>query len=274
MKTKILTIVILISVNTFGQIKEDIKYYTYNTLFGGITGGIGSAIHKKENEKISHAFINGFWKGCIGGNINYISKLTLKQITLKENYWYGLESKLINSIGNSIIHNATLNQKIYQEYTINLGFINYTTNFKNNTFQINPITSCIFIYDLINNQYKLNIKKTIKTGTIIFDNITVDKNKIHGRCNNNIIITQKENKRQGHITIHGITYLHYFTEYDVIAHELTHSFQFEEYFNINNFPKINHYKFINFDIPYENIFYYLFKDFFENEADYFSLIPY
>jgi hypothetical protein len=248
-------LIYLINIPSFSQ-QENLQYFKYDIIFNGFIGGIGSGIHKKKNETFIQAFVNGFYKGMIGGIIINSSKFVINKIYLKENYWYGLEGKLIHSIGTSVVYNAALNKPIFANYNINIGFIHYSTDFKNSHFYINPVSFISFTYMLCDKNAKFNLTNSIKTGTFYFTFKDIDK-PYWGFCLNNVVnIYYRDNAKQ--------------IIYQTCAHELIHSLQFEEYLNINSLLNIKPYKIINFDIPYVDFIYAIDKEPYENEAKLYS----
>jgi len=245
-KLSIIFIILYLNISVFSQTK--IEMATYNVVFNSVVGGVGSMIHKKNNETIGHAFINGIWKGSIGGAFTYAGKEITGLVGSKENYWYGLEGKIVHSIGTSITYNASMNYGIFDNYQLNFGPINLHTNFKNLQIRLNPISSVIFVYYLTQNDYKFNLEKTIKTGNPYFEfnahQFLIENKDFLGKTLNNVILIQDKT----------ITYRH--NKFNTISHELIHTLQFEECLNINNFFKIKNYKIFNYiskDIPYNAI---------------------
>ena len=89
----------------------------YNVGFGALTGGIGSVINKKPDQKLGRTFLKGLWKGAFGGTVVHCSKLIAGQIGPTEILELGWASNLSNSVGESMIQNTIYNKSLFE--TIN-----------------------------------------------------------------------------------------------------------------------------------------------------------
>lgn len=237
MKAYFLVILVLISnitLSNAAKIDNGTKYAIYDIGFNGLAGGIGSMIHKSNKETYIHAFVNGFWKGCIGGGINVGAKYTIRQIAIKETYNYAWPAHILSSIGSSITTNAFWNKGIIEEYSLDIGFIRVTTNWKEVKSRLMPVSLVSTI--VFASKYDINVERTLKSGYYSFD-YPMNFDKINGinYANNNSIRD------------YGFSKNGYETEYSIFSHELIHTIQFNEYLSINIFK--NYTKFIYLDIP-------------------------
>lgn len=268
----LITIVLLslLNLNTFGQ-KEGLKYASFDILFSGIIGGFGSGIHKHEKQTFGEAFINGFWKGCLGGSVNYGSKMMLtvqaKQKNLDWKLCWG--SKLINSASNTILYNATINEShLLKNYSLNIGFIRLSTN---NKVQVDIISLICAGYTLTNS--KIDVKRSLTVGTPIYTKqfpVMYIYNKETGQyientrgqmLAQNIII--KDNSKP-----------------DIIVHEIIHTYQRNQLITMNklikSFDKYENYKGIHNDCSIFDASYFVMNktigyshNFYERQAVFF-----
>jgi len=267
---KTLTIILLaISLTVNGQ---DLKYAGINILSSSIIAGVGSGIHKHKNETFGHAFLNGFYKGTIGGAVQFTSKKMSSEIYHNQNYWFGLNSKIINSIGYSIVNSGCLNKPILSYYAFDFGFVHFETNFKKPSIMLNPCNLFIFGYEFFDKTNHFSFLKSIQTGTLYFDKI-IDLSKpgivSFGSSVCNVMMIQKETADGGRPGM-------YYDKYQTASHELIHTFQFESNLNIIVMGNPSKIKYINWDIPINMLMYKVadFKgynnNFYEQEATWLS----
>lgn len=272
MKARIIITLSIFTTTLFGQ-NKDFQYATYDICFNGIISGISSNFHKKENEKFAKTFATGFYRGAIGGVIQFSSKKIVQQITLQENYWYGISGKLVNSIGTSVVSNSMLNKSMFSNYSIDIWFVHFQTNFKKSEIKLNPVTSGCFTYFLIDKRFHFSFIKSIQTGVLYFEH-NFSEYEFRGISLSNVIsIYPKELfkvREFDKLRNKYVTRIYTNNLYSNTSHEIIHTYQFTEYLNFNNFIPIKSIKYINYDIPYYGLPYILFKESFEKEARYFS----
>lgn len=116
MRIKIIAFVIifLVSKNSISQ-ENKTEMAFYNIGLGSFVGGIGAIINKKPNEKTGKVFLKGLWQGGLGGYFVYESKNFLLKIPKHNKLEYSWGAKFINSIGTSIIENASLNKDFWDK---------------------------------------------------------------------------------------------------------------------------------------------------------------
>lgn len=255
--------------------------FLYNTLFGGLSAGIGATINKPKDIDWKSAFVKGFWQGSIGGTINYESKKTLHLIYKNQNVAFALPAKLLNAAGNSIIENAARGEPFLQNWNIDYGpvRIDFSLNGERK-FALRFLPMSVYaLLDGIRDS-KLDLKTSLWSGNIVF------------AYNKGYFFTRRGKNYLGASTGRGFIYtgkqsdseVHY-----IIAHELVHEFQFKEFQVFNAWLKPIEQKiktkplkklftkYIYFDAPYflgayslGRLFPTHDKNFFEFEADRFA----
>ena len=110
---------------------QQTQILTFNVLLNGVIGGIGGALNKEKGDKLLPVFAKNFLAGCIGGSIKYVAKYDSYNINydpelgnnqkFSGNAWL---DKFIYSAGYSIVHNASLNQKPWESFQVNILGIN------------------------------------------------------------------------------------------------------------------------------------------------------
>lgn len=274
MKAIIFFLLISISI----QAQEDLKYASLNIISNSIIGGIGSGIHKKQNQTFWAAFKQGVWRGSISGALNHGSKKMLQIQAGKENLDWKLcwGSKIVNSFSNAMLYNATMNESnLMANYSINIGFLRLSTKYK---VQIDPISLSSSGIILLAG-CKFNIKKSLIIGTPIFN--YKFKREIYFDGQNYKV----KNFRSGisfgqNIITHIIdpnSLANELNPNSVILHELIHTYQRLQYSQINNLFKIynkyENFKWIHNDLSSFDILYFIqpYKNnIFELEANFFS----
>lgn len=231
----------------------------YNAAVGALTSGIGSAIHKHKSESITHAFVGGFWKGCIGGAVVYEAKDFSRN--MNKSLWYGWGSTLMNAAGTSIINNGITNDKIFASWQMEVGFIQISTR---NSIQLRPFALGAFIATAMQNRF--DFSTSVKTGKLFFIS---DKGASVTHINS--INISKE-----------IPDGHFGGRQQIIIHEFIHLLQEEQFVVFNNYYSLKFMpRWIFTDIPFSDIFYFVENrispprvynsNIFEFEANHFSV---
>lgn len=259
------------------------KLIAYNTLVGGFSGGIGAVINKKKEQKWQQAFAKGFIIGLGGGAICYAGKKLNVLVAKKQNLGYCWVSRAVFSAGNSIVENAAANRNFWSQWHYDIGFVRI--EFKTESFTLVPrFMPSTFggIAFMASNGY-FDYKSTFQSGTLTFrtNNFWFAPNLVASTLSNGFLIDSKIKPGKPF--------------YDTYAHEMIHTFQFQEFSGCNHFfnPLSNKWKLKSFafkkickwvyaDINYELMVgnYFLihkgYKDklycqnFLENEAEFFS----
>ncbi len=274
MKKILLTSLILILTINFNAQNNNTQASLYNIGLGGFMGSIGAAINKKPNEKLSKVLLKGFWQGSLGGAFVYSSKQMVYQFDKKNQLDKLWLSKIVNSVGVSMIENASSNNNFYDKWHIHIGFNRIELETKNKLkikYKVLPIAFLGTIASL--DRGKFNLKYSLQTGTPIF--ITKNIKNTATYVNSIVIEEHREIQRS-------------------LAHEFIHTLQYDDFMAINVFfdkkrtkwskkSKFikNYTKWVHTDIPGGVIlrsFYLLeninqkcyFDNYFENEANFYS----
>lgn len=91
-------------------------------LSGSILGGVGALINKNPKESFWKTLVRGSSQGAIGGYLVFESKRLVRRFSKKEDFVYVWPSRVLNSMGNSIVLNGASNNKLGQSWYFNLGF--------------------------------------------------------------------------------------------------------------------------------------------------------
>ncbi|MBA3681093.1 MAG: hypothetical protein H0W73_07985 [Bacteroidetes bacterium] len=200
------------------------KIITYNTLVGAITGGIGSLINKKKDQKWHKTFAKGFAIGAGGGAIVYSGKKLNSLIALKQNLAYGWVSRAVFSAGNSIVENAAANRDFWSQWHYDVGFIRLEYKAKENSLipRFMPSTFGGMLFMTLNST-SFDYRASLRSGTFTFytDKIRYEPRLVGSTASNGFLFT--DTLTSGKIF------------YDTYAHEMVHAFQFHEFSGVNHF---------------------------------------
>jgi len=274
MKYIILILATLISIELKAQREYTrVEMIGYNVGLNALNAGIARIIHKKPNEKTKDVFLDGLWKGAIGGTINYISKelvLHIHQSQKPDLLW---TSRLVNTLGNSVTYNAANNDGIFEFIYFDYGFNRLKIDTKNNfkvQYKVMPFSLLLMIPTA--KVGKLNIKRSLSTLTPYFNAKSNYSDGSYARANHILI---QNNEFIGHEIIH--TYSHYdFMVVNTFVHKVR-SYNKDE--KLNLWKKVN--KYIYWDFLNRLVFRSLYSlegdntpikydNFFEYEANFFS----
>lgn len=215
--------------------RQSRELFFYNVAFGGVVAGVGSAIHKHDHESTFRAFTNGFWKGCIGGGMNYLGKDFTRHMNKNINYGWG--ATLIHATGSSFIRNGARNEGLLADWQMEIGFGSFSTK---NGFRLHPASASLFIYSAFH--ASIDFKSSIATGKMYFKSR-------EGDCVtrvNSITINRKFTEKNPH------------RESEIVIHEFIHALQEEEYCTINEYFSFGFMpRWIYLDVPFADITYHL-----------------
>lgn len=272
---------------SLGQSKtsQEIGLAGKNILFGGIVSGIGSGLNKEHSESFTKAFLRGFKWGSVGGFVVYLGKKTSYTINSTEQLYFGWGTKLVHSLGTSIIYNSAIGESPFSKYYTNVGFIRFEINLNekfNTKVKVMPFSLGSFIYGLT--KHSIVVDESLKLGTPLF---IADSSFFEGRFLG----------LSGYNTIMIAGELKEF-KFRTIAHENIHTMQFNEFYTLNTWfnkpqKKINDniqdsktkqilFDYIFLDVPYQKLINSLYpssgacfyKNPFELEAEHFAINNY
>jgi hypothetical protein len=148
---------------------ERTKMAIFNVGVNGLFGGIGSLINKKEGDKNFKTFINGFYKGAIGGSVSHVGLSMSHLIQTQENIAYAWPARMVNAVGSSIIQNAAENKKMFERlhfnlYVARLEYFPYQKEFKARLF-----TSSLYGIISVGNGNRFDLGKSLKSGILYFE---------------------------------------------------------------------------------------------------------
>ena len=165
----ILSFALMTNLNAQDFNKQRRKFAFTNIGINGIVGGFGALVNKRKGEKKIKVFLKGFGQGCLGGTVQILGKELTYQIYAKEKLSYAWAARITNSIGNSITQNAASNINFWERWHFNMGILRFDYQIKDKNFKVRLFPSSIFGTIVTANQGKLNLKKTLQTGIMIYE---------------------------------------------------------------------------------------------------------
>jgi hypothetical protein len=267
---------------TYAQ-RNDGQAATFNIVSCALVGGVGAWINRNPDEKGGNAFLRGTVRGALGGALVYGSKQMIYSFGQTNRGGWAWASKLTNAAGLSIVEGAAANNPFLSSWHFNFGFNRLeftrgkalTPKFK---YKVMPFALGAFIY--ANFRGRLNLGETFRIGHPIFysDDLSLPRYSFEplGFAVANSIIVNSE-----------------FSNGLLLAHEIIHTYQYDERAYVNPFFKHLRNKWTNksqfsktygkwvyTDINFltDNLFYYLgslrnrcfWDNPFEQEANFYS----
>lgn len=202
---------------------QKIELFTYNVIFSGLTAAIGATINSPKKENKKRMFLKGFWQGSVGGVLKFTGKEMLYLVNKKNNLAFAWPAKLLHSAGLSITENAAFNNPFLQNWNINIAAFRIDFSIGNtNTTRIRFLPESIFASYWASQAGSFNLVKSLSTGSIIFQNknqilITIGNENFEGVSWSRALVIGKD----------------WIGTNTIIAHELVHEYQFNEYQIIN-----------------------------------------
>ncbi len=236
---------------------QEAQVAIYNVALGGLTAGIGAVINKQKNTNWKKVFVKGFWQGGIGGALNYSAKKTLYLINQQNKKIYALPAKMLHAAGISLIENAALNEPFLQNWSISYGPVRFDFSVGHTTkFKARFLAESIYAIYAASKVASFDLKSTLLTGNLIYTN------------KNNLIIYNRNQAVSGLSFGRSIAVgSDWIGSNQVLAHELVHQFQYDDYQVLNTWlkPFEKHIKskllttiftkYVYADIPYFWFFY-------------------
>lgn len=201
----------------------NINSVIYNCLIGGLTGGIGASINKNKDQKIYGAFAKGFITGTAGGAIMYSGKKLNFLVSQKQQLGYAWISRAVFSAGNSIVENAAANIPFWARWHYDISFVRLEYRADKNTFLPRFMPSSFITTVFMSIYGHPDLVTSLKAGTLTFrtKEIAYSPTLIGSTAGNGFLLNDTLR--------HGLLF------YDVYAHEMNHSFQFQEFSGVNYF---------------------------------------
>lgn len=207
--------------------KNTVGVAAYNVLFGAVAGGIGGMINRDETETKGRAFWNGALKGSLAGSMCFAGKFYASKIVYQKSYSHAFGARAIHSLGTSMLENTVTNRGLFEILAFDYAFIRIESNTRNHTFthKIKPFTLGSYFAAL--NKGKVNIERTFATGVVSYDLKWKDCLNYGGFAIGKAVIVDNVFPQD---------------VYDDFAHELIHTFQYDEHVVISKMINLNKIK--------------------------------
>jgi hypothetical protein len=209
-------VVICLSATSLCAQGYEVKSMFYNTLVGGISAGIGAVINKSAQHKRAPAFLHGFINGCGGGALMYCGKKLNMLIVDQRQIGYAWLSRAVFSAGNSIVENASANRNWWSVWHYDLGFIRLEYNYEQRRLlpRLKVSSFAAFLFTAYHG--RLDARTSLRSGTVTFrtSKIVYAPYLVGSTTGNNFLLVDTLRTR-------------FF--YEIYAHEMVHTFQFQEY---------------------------------------------
>ncbi|MEO8111786.1 MAG: hypothetical protein ABI594_17195 [Ginsengibacter sp.] len=284
---KVVTLLLLLVHLHASAQHQERTVFVYNIALGGITSGIGAVINKPKQVNWKKAFLKGFWQGDIGGLLNYAGKKTLYLVNRQQKDIYAWPAKLLHAAGSSIIENASLQEPFLQNWNIDFGLLRFDFSFRmQRKFKVRLLPEAIVATIIASDHGRFDFGSSLRTGEMVFktrDILNLPNTPFAAGVT------------FGRAIIYVDTPQSVYTKDRILAHELVHRFQYNEYQVFNSWlqPVVKKIrskalqtifsKYVYADIPYFFLPYYIdgryayphhYRNFFEFEADRFATNSY
>ena len=234
------TLCLNVTAQTYKQ--QRIQVASFNIISSGITGAVGTLIHKKSSETKGHALLRGFAKGSLSGLVILAGKEITGYARVAQRYDYILCGKLTHAVGASMLENTATNEKLFYNLGIDFGPVRFDTK-RGVRFQ--PFASgCLVAIAMLSRGF--NLRLTLLSGTPIF-NYKPKPGFNALTLANSFSFDNKAYVNTGK----------YNNKYNVISHEIIHTFQYRESQAITHMIGFNKSKHIYWDVPFNFINWYI-----------------
>jgi hypothetical protein len=195
----------------------------YNTVLGGVSAGIGAIINKKKDQKWYDVFVKALVIGGGGGVVMYTGKKLNTLITNENNISYGWLSRSVFCAGTSIVENIAAGRNFWSVWHYNIGFMRFEYDCEAKKFQPKIMPAALGATFFLAVQSHLDLLASLRSGTPTFraHRISYQPALVGSTVTNAFLLNDTLTTGR--------------TFYDLYAHEMIHSFQFEEFSGINHF---------------------------------------
>jgi len=226
------------------------KFAFVNIGLNGIASGIGAVINKNEGQNSIKVFFKGFSQGCLGGSFQVLGKESSHLISSRQNLSYAWISRITNSVGNSIVLNASNNVNFWESWHFNLYFLRLNYDLKSKQFDAKVFPS--FLVGAITSGYqaKLNLTKTLQIGIMVYERDGLVS--LYGSQTNGLGVVSSIAVNRN---VQGQTY------FNLMAHETMHILQYDNLVWLNSYSnKLDKKLRLNNEL-YEKLSKYIYLDF-------------
>lgn len=202
--------------------KQNREYLALNIGVNAVMGGIGALVNKKDGEKGHKVFLKGMAVGGAGGGISYLGKAMTYQINVKQNSSYAWLARLTHSAGSSITQNAMDNRDFWSRWYIHLGLARLEYDLDDRKFRARVLSSAVITNLALATQSKLDLGLSLRSGAMVY------------RREGNYVFGLGSAPAYGLATAIGMSdNIRPEDFYEVFAHEIVHSLQFDHFVWIN-----------------------------------------
>ncbi|WP_146106967.1 hypothetical protein [Polaribacter porphyrae] len=145
------------------------KFAAINVGLNGLFGGVGSLINKKDNKTNFKTFLNGFYKGAIGGAVTHIGLSMSHLIDSQKNIAYAWPARFVNSMGSSIIQNAADGDRMFERLHFNLFISRLEYYPYQKKFSARLFTSSLYGIAVVGSGNRFDLGKSLKSGVLFFE---------------------------------------------------------------------------------------------------------
>lgn len=197
----------------------------YNAVLGGVSAGAGAIINKRKDQKWFDVFIKGFIIGAGGGAVMYSGKKLNTLITNENNVSYGWLSRGVFCAGTSIVENVASGRNFWSVWHYDIGFMRLEYDCEVHKFQPKVMPSALGATLFLAVQGRFDFSTSLRSGTPTFRTrrISYQPGLVGSTVTNAFLVSDT--------LVKGRVF------YDLYAHEMVHSFQFEEFLGVNQFFK-------------------------------------
>ena len=216
---KLVFLTLFLCTNLYPQNRAEIAMY--NIGLGSVFSGVGAVINKEPGEKTGKVFLNGFWKGAIGGYLIYVSINIISKIPEKEQWEYSWAAKIVNAAGTSMVENGASNRGLLEQWHLHIGFNRielYTKGQFKVKYKIMPVS--LVLTAITATKTRFEPLRSLQTGEWIFSDKNLDLDKNHKAIVlGNVMVVDTE----------------FLDNYFLFAHEVIHIYQYYDYNFINTY---------------------------------------
>ncbi|OEJ99826.1 hypothetical protein BFP71_09755 [Roseivirga misakiensis] len=141
----------------------------FNVGMNGLVAGLGSVINKKGGDANFKTFLNGFYKGAIGGGISHIGLSMTNLVFQQKNIAYAWPARIVNSLGSSIVQNAAQDMGMFERLHFNLYITRLEYFPLKRKLKARLFVSSLFGLRIVGRGARFDLGKTLKSGILFFE---------------------------------------------------------------------------------------------------------
>lgn len=183
---------------------------------GAVIGGLGAILNRDSTESWTTALWRGMSAGALGGWLQYQGKRQALKMSTRDHLEYAWLARTLHAAGTSVIENAAASRGPFESFRFNVGFVRFDLDTRTRQVRSRLLPAALVGAIHVAQWGHLDAKRSLRTGILTFRARSSDDH-VRG-----LAVTR----------VNTVLYAPWATEFilsEVLAHELVHTLQYDDY---------------------------------------------